>query len=134
MSVETVTDSTFQKSVIDASQEKLVVVEFSTVDKTTKRDPSVLNASGKMDAVIDELDTKYAGKAVFCRVEIKLDSDLKDTLNPYASGTYGINHGPTMILVLNGKNMRELVGLQTGERMVQVIDEVLAEALPTFPE
>ena len=55
MSVEMVSDSTFQKSVIDASQEKLVVVEFSTVDKTTKRDPSVLNASGKMDAVIDEL-------------------------------------------------------------------------------
>ncbi len=34
MSVEMVSDSTFQKSVIDASQEKLVVVEFSTVDKT----------------------------------------------------------------------------------------------------
>ena len=127
MSVEMVSDSTFQKSVIDASQEKLVVVEFSTVDKTTKRDPSVLNASGKMDAVIDELDTKYAGRVVFCRVGIKLNSDLKDTQNPTTSNAYTINHGPTMVFFSKGQRGREdLVGLQTQDRMVQVIEELLS--------
>ncbi|KPY33966.1 hypothetical protein ALO52_00391 [Pseudomonas syringae pv. primulae] len=36
VSVEMVSDSTFQKSVIDVSQEKLVVVEFSTKEKLNK--------------------------------------------------------------------------------------------------
>ncbi|MCD5984278.1 MULTISPECIES: thioredoxin family protein [Pseudomonas] len=127
MSVETVTDSSFDEAVIKASKKKLVVVEFSTKEKLNKRNEP--NASAKMDPVIDELSTHYGAKVVFCRIEIALDSDLKDTLNPTASGTYGINHGPTMILVLKGKRAGELVGQQTRERMVQVIDDVLAASL-----
>ncbi|MEE4305600.1 thioredoxin-like superfamily, group II member protein [Pseudomonas alliivorans] len=127
MSVETVTDSSFDEAVIKVSKKKLVVVEFSTKEKLNRRGEP--NASAKMDSVIDELYAYYAGKVVFCRVEIELDSDLKDTLNPDTSGTYGINHGPTMILVLNGKQAGELVGQQTRERMVQVIDDVLLASL-----
>lgn len=127
MSVETVTDSSFDEAVIKASKNKLVVVEFSTKEKLNR--PGEPNASAEMDAIIDELCTHYAAKVVFCRIEIELDSDLKDTLNPDASGTYGINHGPTVIMVLNGKQAGELVGEQTRERLVQLIDNVLVSSL-----
>ncbi|WP_032610659.1 thioredoxin [Pseudomonas syringae] len=127
MSVETVTDSSFDEAVIKASNKKLVVVEFSTKEKLNRQGEP--NASAKMDAIIDELGTHYAAKVVFCRIEIELDSGLKDTLNPEASGTYGINHGPTMIMVLNGKQAGELVGEQTREGMVQVIDNLLVASL-----
>ncbi|NAO54013.1 thioredoxin [Pseudomonas syringae] len=125
MSVMTVTDSTFQKDVIEASNQKLVVVEFSTKGKVNKRGEE--NASARMDTVFNALEEKYALLNVsLVRVEIELDSDLKDSLNPVTSTEYQINHGPTMVFFKGGARAREdLVGLQTKERMTQILDELL---------
>ncbi|KPX36354.1 Uncharacterized protein ALO70_04666 [Pseudomonas amygdali pv. eriobotryae] len=124
MSVITATDSTFQKEVVDASCHRLVAVEFSTKGKVSKRGDQ--NASARMDAIFDALEEKYAEKVSLIRVEIELDSDLKDSLNPVTSNEYEINHGPTMVFFKDGKRVREdLVGQQTRERMVQVLDELL---------
>ncbi|MDC3736733.1 thioredoxin [Pseudomonas syringae pv. syringae] len=125
MSVMTVTDSTFQKDVIEASNQKLVVVEFSTKGKVNKRGEE--NASARMDTVFNALEEKYALLNVsLVRVEIELDSDLKHSLNPVTSTEYQINHGPTMVFIKGGARAREdLVGLQTKERMTQILDELL---------
>ncbi|MFA1027075.1 MULTISPECIES: thioredoxin family protein [Pseudomonas syringae group] len=124
MSVMTVTDSTFQRDVIEASNQRLVVVEFSTKGKVSKRGEE--NASARMDAIFDALEEKYAGKVSLVRVEIELDSDLKDSLNPVTSTEYQINHGPTMVFFKAGARAREdLVGQQTKERMTQTLDELL---------
>ncbi|MCA5972713.1 thioredoxin [Pseudomonas syringae] len=120
MSVMTVTDSTFQKDVIEASNQKLVVVEFSTKVKVNKRGED--NASARMDTIFNALEEKYAGKVSLVRVEIELDSHL----NPVTSTQYQINHGPTMVFFKAGARAREdLVGQQTKERMTQILDELL---------
>ncbi|POP93432.1 thioredoxin [Pseudomonas syringae pv. syringae] len=120
MSVLTVTDSTFQKDVIEASNQKLVVVEFSTKVKVNKRGED--NASARMDTIFNALEEKYAGKVSLVRVEIELDSHL----NPVTSTQYQINHGPTMVFFKAGARAREdLVGQQTKERMTQILDELL---------
>ncbi|MFA0926264.1 thioredoxin [Pseudomonas syringae pv. tagetis] len=124
LSVMTVTDSTFQKDVIEASNQRLVVVEFSTKGKVSKRGEE--NASTRMDAIFDALEEKYAGKVSLVRVEIELDSDLKDSSNPVTSTEYQINHGPTMVFFNGGARAREdPVGQQTKERMTQILDELL---------
>ncbi|MDF5776333.1 thioredoxin family protein [Pseudomonas fragariae (ex Marin et al. 2024)] len=121
MSVMTVTDSTFQKDVIEASNQKLVVVEFSTKVKVNKRGED--NASARMDTIFNALEEKYAGKVSLVRVEIELDSHL----NPVTSTQYQINHGPTMVFFKAGARAREdLVGQQTKERMTQILDELLS--------
>ncbi|QHF10201.1 thioredoxin [Pseudomonas syringae UB303] len=120
MSVLTVTDSTFQKDVIEASNQRLVVVEFSTKVKVNKRGED--NASARMDTIFNALEEKYAGKVSLVRVEIELDSHL----NPVTSTQYQINHGPTMVFFKAGARAREdLVGQQTKERMTQILDELL---------
>ncbi|KPY54634.1 hypothetical protein ALP38_101366 [Pseudomonas amygdali pv. sesami] len=108
MSVITVTDATFQKEVLEASKIKPVLVEFSTRAKENKQ--KLPNASAKMDAVIDELDAVYAEQVKFVRVEIELDPDLKDTLNPVTSNMYAINHGPTTVLIKTVEEIAEIVG------------------------
>ncbi|KPX41332.1 hypothetical protein ALP86_101635 [Pseudomonas amygdali pv. mori] len=108
MSVITVTDATFQKEVLEASKIKPVLVEFSTRAKENKQ--KLPNASAKMDAVIDELDAVYAEQVKFVRVEIELDPDLKDTLNPVTSNMYAINHGPTTVLIKTVEEIVEIVG------------------------
>ncbi|MGN2467880.1 thioredoxin family protein [Pseudomonas syringae] len=109
MSVMTVTDSTFQKDVIEASNQRLVVVEFSTNGKVSKRGEE--NASARMDTIFNALEEKYAGKVSLVRVEIELDSHLKDSSNPVTSTQYQINHGPTMVFFKAGARAREyLVG------------------------
>ncbi|WP_235661382.1 thioredoxin family protein [Pseudomonas coronafaciens] len=119
MSVITVTDAIFQKEVVEASHHKLVAVEFSTKGKEKK-------ASAKMDVIFDDLAEKYAEKAILVRVYIELDLDLEDSLNPVASKEYKINCGPTIVFFKAGKRAREdIVGLQTNERMVRVLDELL---------
>ncbi|AAY39468.1 hypothetical protein Psyr_4438 [Pseudomonas syringae pv. syringae B728a] len=124
MSVLTVTDSTFQKNVIEASNQRLVVVEFSTKVKVNNRGED--NASARMDTIFNALEEKYAGKVSLVRVEIKLDSDLEDSSNPVTSTQYQINHGPTMVFFKAGARAREdLVGQQTKERMTQILDELL---------
>ncbi|WP_054084441.1 MULTISPECIES: thiol reductase thioredoxin [Pseudomonas syringae group] len=124
MSVMTVTDSTFEKAVIEASKQRLVVVEFSTKGKVNKRGEE--NASARMDAIFDALEEEYAEKASLVRVEIELDSDLHDSLNPETSSEYQINHGPTMVFFEGGARARkDLVGQQTKERMTQILDELL---------
>ncbi|WP_232924897.1 hypothetical protein [Pseudomonas syringae] len=71
-------------------------------------------------------EEKYAVKVSLVRGEIELDSDLKDSLNPVTSTEYQINHGPTMVFFKGGARAREdLVGLQTKERMTQILDELL---------
>ncbi|MDU8644554.1 thioredoxin [Pseudomonas syringae group sp. 26L6] len=108
MSVITVTDATFQKEVLEASKIKPVLVEFSTRAKENKQ--KLPNASAKMDAVIDELDAVYAEQVKFVRVEIELDPDFKDTLNPVTSNMYAINHGPTTVLIKTVEEIAEIVG------------------------
>ncbi|OUM04622.1 thioredoxin [Pseudomonas syringae] len=125
MSVTTVTDTTFQKEVIEASDHKLVVVEFSTKEKVNKR--GLENASAKMDAVFNKLADDYINRVVFARVEIELDPDLKDSLNPLTSAAHAINHGPTMVFFKKGQKVRDdLVGLQTDVRTTQILDELLS--------
>ncbi|WP_241766467.1 hypothetical protein [Pseudomonas avellanae] len=63
MSVTTVTDSSFQKDVIEASNQGLVVVEFSTKGKVNKRGEE--NASARMDAIFDALEEKYAERSAW---------------------------------------------------------------------
>ncbi|MBI6705024.1 thioredoxin family protein [Pseudomonas viridiflava] len=134
MSVEMVSDSTFQKSVIDVSQEKLVVVEFSTKEKLNKRGEP--NASAKMDSVIDGLDAQYAGEIEFFRVEVNLVWDYsdpqkpmaKDDLNPAASSAYEINHGPTLVFLLEGERVQEnLLGFYDEASTRQKLDELLKD-------
>jgi len=132
MSVLTVTDSTFQKSVIDTSQEKLVVVEFFTKEKLNERGEH--KASDLMDSVVVGLDAQYAGEIEFFRVEINLvwdDSDpqkptAKDDLNPAASSAYEINHGPTLVFLLEGARVRKnLLGPYDEASTKQQLDELL---------
>ncbi|WP_254875955.1 thioredoxin family protein [Pseudomonas viridiflava] len=134
MSVLTVTDSTFQESVIEASQQKLVVVEFSTKEKLNKRGEP--NASAKMDSVIEELDAQYAGEIGFFRVDIELVWDYSnptlpkanDVLNPGASKAYEIN-GPTLVFFLEGGALQEkLLGFYDEAATRSKLDKLL-EAL-----
>ncbi|WP_231652962.1 thioredoxin family protein [Pseudomonas californiensis] len=101
-----------------------MAVEFSAREKINKRGDS--NASAKMDPVIDELQDSCTGKAPFVLVEIMLDSDLKDSLNPVTTSQYNINHGPTITFFSSGKKLEtKLVGLQTKDRVKQVLDDLL---------
>jgi len=134
MSVEMVSDSTFQKSVIDVSQEKLVVVEFSAKEKLNKRGEP--NASAKMDSVIDGLDAQYAGEIEFFRVEVNLVWDYsdpqkpmaKDDLNLAASSAYEINHGPTLVFLLEGERVQEnLLGFYDEASTRLKLDELLKD-------
>lgn len=129
MSVITVTDSTFDAEVL---QSKLpTLVEFTTRLKSKK--DGTQNASAKMDVILDELASQYEGKVKFVRVEIELDQDLKDSLNPVSSTKYAINHGPTLVLInagerakdQDGSTVNDRVGLQTKDSLIALIDKLL---------
>lgn len=129
MSVMTVTDSTFNAEVLQSTLP--VVVEFTTRQKSKK--DGTANASAKMDAVLDDLASQYDGKVKFVRVEIELDQDLNDTLNPVTSAKYEINNGPTLVLIKRGERakdkdgseIKDLVGYYLGGSVSKWIDQAL---------
>ncbi|MFS2159961.1 thioredoxin family protein [Pseudomonas sp. Pseusp122] len=119
MSVITVTDSTFEAEVLQSAIP--TVVEFTTRIKTNKSGAD--NASAKMDKTIDSLAASYAGTVKFVRVEIELDQDLKDTLNPSTSAKYEINHGPTLVLIKGGARAKDSSGTQVDDLVGNYTDE-----------
>jgi len=130
MSVMTVTDSTFDAEVL---QSKLpVLVEFTRQEKK-KTGGTDDNASKKMDDILDALVDNYKDKVKFVRVEIKLDGDLKDSLNPVSSTKYYINLGPTLVFIKNGERAKDkdgaviadVVGHHSKEQVVDWIGQML---------
>ncbi|WP_244651921.1 thioredoxin-like superfamily, group II member protein [Pseudomonas viridiflava] len=89
-----------------------------------------------MDSVIDRLDAQYAGEIEFFRVEVDLVWDYsdpqkptaKDDLNPAASSAYEINHGPTLVFLLEGERVQEnLLGFYDDVSTRLKLDELLKD-------
>ena len=107
---------------------RLAVVEFSAREKKTARGTD--NASARMDPIFDEVAKGYSdtGKIAFLRVEIALDADLVDSLSPITSKKYGINHGPTMAFIKDGKEVvPQLVGQYCAADLKHKVDEALGD-------
>jgi hypothetical protein len=124
MDVIVADDADFKTKV--SGKGRLAVVEFSTREKKTSRGTD--NASKRMDAVFDEVAKGYGdiAKVGFFRVEIELDAELSDTLNPLTSKTYAINHGPTVVFIKDEMEVSpQLVGHYLADSFKDKVDEAL---------
>ncbi|WP_296188204.1 thioredoxin family protein [Pseudomonas sp. UBA1879] len=124
MDVIVVDDSNFETQA--GAKGRLAVVEFSTREKKTAK--GTANASARMDPIFDEVAKGYSdtGKVAFFRVEIALDKNLSDFLSPITSKKYGINHGPTMVFIKDGKEVvPQLVGQYPAKDLKDKVDKAL---------
>lgn len=67
--------------------------------------------------VIEELAEEYTGKVKVC----KLNTDD----NPDAAAQYKISAIPSVLFFKDGKQVNELVGMQSKEELKKIIDELL---------
>jgi thioredoxin 1 len=107
MSHVTVTDSNFDKEVIEAPE--LTLVDFWA--------PWCMPCR-QLAPIIDELATEYKG-----RLKVgKLNVDEAGA----AAARYGIKSIPTVILFRGGKVVKSVVGVQPKDYFVRLIEEIIA--------
>lgn len=102
-----VTDSTFQKDVLQA--DKPVLVDFWA---------PWCGPCKIVGPVVEELAQEYKDKLVVGKVNV---DD-----NPQVSGTYGIMSIPTLMFFKNGQPVKSVIGAQGKEALKHAIDEVLS--------
>lgn len=68
--------------------------------------------------IISQLSEKYKGRAAI--VEINVDENQRQALK------LGITSIPTLIIFKNGREMRRLVGLQSADDLITVLDQLTA--------
>ncbi|MBU2573382.1 MAG: thioredoxin [Elusimicrobia bacterium] len=68
--------------------------------------------------LIEELANEYAGKVKIC----KINTDE----SPDSAAKYRISAIPSLLLFKDGKQVREMVGLQPKEELKRRLDELLA--------
>src|SRR5690606_13276426 len=72
-----------------------------------------------MAPVFEDVALSFTDKVTFAKVNVDEESEL--------AATYGVMSIPTLILFHKGAEVDRLVGLQSKERIIQLIDTVLAE-------
>ncbi|MGI0010659.1 MAG: thioredoxin family protein [Nitrosopumilaceae archaeon] len=68
--------------------------------------------------IFEEVSKKYDGKLIFAKVNVEEQQEIAA-----ANGILGI---PIMKMFCDGKNVEELVGYMTKEKLVQELDKMLA--------
>ncbi|MDE1766874.1 MAG: thioredoxin family protein [Thaumarchaeota archaeon] len=75
----------------------------------------------KLMPVFEEVSKQYEGKLVFAKVNVEEHEDIAQT-----NGVMGI---PVLKMFCDGRNIGELVGYMTKEKLVSELDKMLA-AIP----
>lgn len=102
--IKTFTDATFKNDV----QNGVVLVDFWATWCAPCR---------RIAPIVDELADKYEGKVTVAKVDVDE--------NPMTGPNYGIRGIPTLLLFKNGELKESIVGLQTKEKLTQVIEQYL---------
>ena len=76
----------------------------------------------KLMPIFDEVSKQYEGKMIFAKVNVQEHDDIAQK-----NGVMGI---PVLKMFCNGRNVGELVGYMSREKLVSEIDRMLA----TIPE
>ncbi len=92
------TDATFAVDILAAAEPALVFFYSPTCPYCRMLSP-----------VIDELAVKFEGAALLARLDV--------TTNPAVSQQYGIQGVPTMLLFREGKLMKRMVGVLSGDEI-----------------
>lgn len=108
MASHVVTDSTFQKNVIEASKEKPVLVDFWA----TWCPPCKM-----LSPLVEEIAEEKADVMSLATV----DTDE----NQEVSGQFGIMSIPTLILFKDGQPVKQLVGYMPKARLLSQIEKFL---------
>ena len=72
----------------------------------------------KLMPIFEEVSRQYEGKLVFAKVNVEEREDIAQ-----ANGVMGI---PVLKMFCNGRNVGELVGYMTKEKLVSELDKMLA--------
>jgi thioredoxin 2 len=70
-----------------------------------------------LSPVIDELAVKFEGAALIAR--------LNTTVNPVVSAQYGIQGVPTLLLFRDGKLLKRMVGVQSGDEIERSLKGII---------
>ena len=103
--VET-SDGTFARDILAAPEPALVFFYSPTCPYCRMLSP-----------VIDELAVKFEGTALIAR--------LNTTVNPVVSQQYGIQGVPTLLLFREGKLLKRMVGVQSGDEIERSLKGIL---------
>lgn len=68
--------------------------------------------------VIDDMAKTYEGRANICKVDVDMSGDI--------AGKFGIMSIPTLLLFKDGQLVEKMVGLQSQEDLVNVVEKHLA--------
>ena len=99
-------DATFARDVLAAAEPVLVFFYSPTCPYCRMLSP-----------VIDELAVKFEGTALIAR--------LNTTVNPVVSSQYGIQGVPTLLLFRDGKLLKRMVGVQSGDEIERSLKGII---------
>jgi len=99
-------DATFARDVLAAVEPVLVFFYSPTCPYCRMLSP-----------VIDELAVKFEGTALIAR--------LNTTVNPVVSSQYGIQGVPTLLLFRDGKLLKRMVGVQSGDEIERSLKGII---------
>ncbi len=102
------TDNNFQKEVIEASKNKPVLVDFFA---------SWCGPCKMQGPIVDEVAQELGDKAIIG----KLDTEQENK----TVTEYSISSIPNLILFKDGKAVENIIGLQTKEALVEIIEKYL---------
>ena len=99
-------DATFARDVLAAAEPVLVLFYSPTCPYCRMLSP-----------VIDELAVKFEGTALIAR--------LNTTVNPVVSSQYGIQGVPSLLLFREGKLLKRMVGVQSGDEIERSLKGII---------
>ena len=111
LNIVSATDADFEKEAIDASNDRVVVVDFWAA------------WCGPCKALAPILEQVSVARPHVVRI-VKVDVDAEQRL----AGRHGVRALPTLAFFRNGRMVKQLVGLQSAEAIVREIDALSADA------
>ena len=106
--------------------DELILTENNFEEEVLKSDKPVLvdfwaewcGPCKMVGPIIEELAKEYSGRVKIGKVNVDKNQSLAEK--------YGIRGIPSLILINNGKIVEQLIGVQSKERLIEMIDKSLS--------